>query len=199
MRTISRSLALAAAALAVLCAPAAADWSVGSNLSAGVFRADGVSESIVLVQAPNGNPLGSLLVIGGQPGMRFGFSDGDHREEVYFDTGVVLEGGNGGSFTALQVTGNYQYGFSAGGVTQPYATLGLGANLASGGSSTASALTFGGGIGLRQWVAGGHGAVRVEFRVDRTGETKSQGYEVSPATTFVGVKFGVDLWLLGSD
>lgn len=199
MRTIVWRIVLTAVALAAISAPAAADWSVGTNLSAGVFRADGVDESIVLVQAPNGNPIGSLLVIGGQPGLRLGFSDGDHRQEVYFDTGLVLEGGGGSSFSALQITGNYQYGFWSGSVTEPYVTFGAGANVASGGGASQSSLTFGGGLGIRQWVAAGHGAVRAEFRVDRTGETKSNGYEISPALTFVGIKFGVDLWMLGSD
>jgi hypothetical protein len=185
-------LAVVASTLAAW--PATADWSVGNNLGLTIMLPSGGGDSAVLFDAPAGAGSG-FLMLGTMPGMRFGFTNDARQEEFHLDGGLGLISGGGDSFTSLQITGNFQHAFrpmSQG--NQPFITLGAGANLLSGGSSTVTSLVMGIGIGQRVWVADQHGSVRFELRYDRVGEAKESGYVVQEALNTFQVRIGYDLW-----
>lgn len=185
---------LAMWAMALAARPASADWSVGNNLGLSILMPSGGGDTAVLFDAPAGAGSG-FLMLGAMPGMRFGFTNDARQEEFHLDSGLSLISGSGDSFTSLQITGNFQHAFrprSQG--SQPFITLGAGANLLSGGGTSVSSLVMGLGIGQRVWVADEHGSVRFELRYDRVGEAKDNGYVVQEALNTFQVRIGYDLW-----
>ena len=173
--------------------PAAAEWSIGSNLGLSVLMPGEGADNIVLLDVPSGAGLG-LFFIGSQPGLRFGFTNDARQEEFHLDGGVTAVAGSGDAFTALQIAGNFQHAFAAYPKNQPYLTIGLGTDLISGGGSTVHALVAGFGIGQRIWTAEGHGSARFELRYDHISEAKESGFTVQPAFNSFEMRFGFDLW-----
>ena len=132
-----------------------------------------------------------------QPGFRFGIQPGAGTHELYLDTGLLSLSGGGDSFRALVASANYQYNFSHAARTRPYLTAGFGllnqhVSSSFGGSASATSGIGGGGVGIRQWLAGDQGSLRFEARYDRIGRSKHD--EIGKAGVF-SLKVGFDLWV----
>jgi hypothetical protein len=106
-------------------------------------------------------------VVAFQPGLRLGVLPGNGTHEVYLDTGLL-------SLTA--------------GVGLIHASF------ASdfGGDESATSAMFGGGGGVRQWIASDSGSLRFELRYDRVTEG-GDGF-IEKAGVF-GARMGFDLWI----
>ena len=189
----ARTVVLSLSILGLAAWPAAADWSIGSNLGLSVLMPGQGADNIVLLDVPTGSGLG-FFMIGTQPGLRFGFTNDARQEEFHLDGGIAAIAGSGDAFTAVQIAGNFQHAFAAYPKSQPYITLRLGTDLVSGGDSTANALIAGFGIGQRIWTAEGHGSARFELRYDHIGEAKESGFTLQPALNAFEMRFGFDLW-----
>ena len=164
--------------------------SLGANYGVTIYHPKGGDNTTIL-----GLPASASTF---QPGIRIGVSDEKMQNELYFDTGFSVLSGNGG-FHTIVVTANYQRTLSDEKLSSPYVTAGIGAISAGAdlgiGSTSAVSAVFGAGLGLRAKLANGHGALRVEARVDHISAGKDRGTEViSPATLF-GLKGGFDIWL----
>ena len=128
-----------------------------------------------------------------------GVSDEKMRNELYFDTGLSVFGGSVGYHT-IEVTANYQYTFPSEKLSSPFVTAGVGrisagVNLGPSASVSAVSAVFGAGLGARTKLQNGHGAFRIEARVDHVSEGKDRGTQVVEPATLFGVKGGFDLWL----
>lgn len=171
--------------------PAAADWSVGSNLGVTIWMPSGGGDNTVFVNVPAGS---QLLVIGTMPGLRLGIADAERREEFHLDAGLAVVGGGGETYTTLQLQGDYQHSFGSKETGQPYLTAGIGIDELSGGGDSFNRWRFGFGVGHRQFVAGGHGSVRGELRYDRVPEKSEGGFTTLPALNVFEMRIGFDLW-----
>jgi len=165
--------------------------SLGANYGVTIYHPK-VGDNTTIIGVP-----ASALTF--QPGLRMGVSDEKMRNELYFDTGFSLLSGNGGVHT-FEVTANYQYTFPSEKLSSPYVTAGIGAisagaDVGPGGSISAVSAVFGAGLGARTKLQNGHGAFRIEARVDHVSEGKDRGTEVIAPATLFGVKGGFDIWL----
>ena len=134
-----------------------------------------------------------------QPGIRMGLSDEKMQNELYFDTGFSLLSG-GGSFHTIEVTANYQRAFPSEKLSAPYMTAGVGGISVGGGGGfgggfSAGGAVFGAGLGIRTKLQNGHGAFRIEARVDHMTEGRDKGTIVIDEATLFGLKAGFDLWV----
>lgn len=183
--------------LALVCIPLsfgsamAAHSSIGANYGITIYHPK-VGDNTTIIGFP-----ASVLTF--QPGIRMGVSDDKMQNELYFDTGFSLLSGSGGVHT-FEVTANYLRALTPEKLSSPYVTAGIGAFLAGtdagfGGNTSAVSAVFGAGLGLRAKLENGHGAIRVEARVDRITEGKDRGAEVISSATLFGVKGGFDLFL----
>jgi hypothetical protein len=134
-----------------------------------------------------------------QPGIRMGASDEKMQNELYFDTGFSLLSG-GGTVHAIDVTANYQHTFPSEKLSAPYVTAGIGAISVGadggfGGSANAVSAVFGAGLGMRTKLQNGHGAFRIEARVDHITGGKDRGTQVIDQATLFGLKGGFDIWV----
>ncbi len=124
---------------------------------------------------------------GPTPGIRFGFTGGSGRHEGYLDSTF-------GYFSRFSertflLTGNYQYNFD-GHANTLFLTGGGGPYIYGvRDRDDVVAFMFGGGVGFRQRIAGGHGTFREELRFDFI-----PGSSRYPQTFMLGVKLGFDLW-----
>jgi hypothetical protein len=136
---------------------------LGVDLGLSVVNPEGTGDNVTVVAWPS-NVLELL------PAFRFGAAFGRSEEhEIFAKTGLVYESTNGGHFSVLSLTGNYQYAFPVQGSVSPYLTAGGGLVSVSDRSSDTSAL-LGGGVGARFRVGDGHGALRLEGRYDHLSE-----------------------------
>jgi hypothetical protein len=194
-------IALAAALLAALLLtlwsePAgAARWSLGTNYGFAVLRPDEGSSTTVFDWP------GSAL--GFQPGMRLGVTGGGRFSEAYLDAGVFFLDGEEGSRRDLQASLNYQRNLAPESQTSLYFTAGGGivhrAEDEAASSASATAASFGGGVGVRNEISNGFGSLRVEARVDRILEGRDGDTIVVPRSVVFALKVGFDLWLFDED
>lgn len=167
-------------------APAmAAHPSVGANWGIAIYNVAGGNTTIIGVPGE---------VTSFQPGLRFGATDEKMRNGLYFDLGFSLLGG-GGTFHAIEAIANYQYAFPSEKLSSPYLTFGAGAisigsSSSFGGGAGSTSLVLGGGLGVRTKLESGHGALRLEVRVDRIVES-----ELIRKATLYGIKGGFDLFI----
>ncbi len=170
-------------------APASAgNWSIGTDWSFAIWNPqEAGSDNLTIIALP-GHPIVSL------PGFRLGFADSRMKNEFYLDGGVSILSEDE-TLTNLLVTGNYQYNFQAERTTTPYLTAGLGLYSVSFAGTGATSAVFGGGVGIRNRIADGHGSFRVEFRVDKISEGEDAGAGVIDEALMYGVKLGVDFWM----
>jgi hypothetical protein len=189
---LRRGLVLASVYMTLSCGSAmATHTSLGANYGVTIYHPEGGDNTTII-----GVPASASTF---QPGLRMGVSDEKMKNELYFDTGFSLLSGNGGIHTFV-VTANYQYTFPSEKLSSPYVTAGIGAISAGGdvglsGSISAVSADFGAGLGVRTKLQNGHGAFRIEARVDHIGEGKDRGTQVIESATLFGVKAGFDIWL----
>jgi len=167
----------------------AAHTSLGVNYGVTIYHPEGGDNTTII-----GFPASASTF---QPGIRMGVTDEKMKNELYFDTGFSLLSGNGGVHT-FNVTANYQYTFPSEKLSSPYLTAGVGAISAGGGfagSINALSAVYGAGFGSRTKLKNGHGAFRIEARVDHISEGKDRGTQVIEPATLFGLKGGFDLWL----
>jgi len=100
----ARTVVLSLSILGLAAWPAAADWSIGSNLGLSVLMPGQGADNIVLLDVPTGSGLG-FFMIGTQPGLRFGFTNDARQEEFHLDGGIAAIAGSGDAFTAVQIAG----------------------------------------------------------------------------------------------
>ena len=163
----------------------AGGWSIGSNLGISVLHPKGGEDNLLALGVPGS---AGQLVPGFQPGLRLGF--GASGNEGFFDVGLNTLAVSGETISAFQVSANYQHDFSATG-SSSYFTVGAGILGQSYESQTHSNLIVGGGLGVRNRVADGHGALRAEMRLDYITED-TRGFV---GGLLFGIKFGFDLWM----
>lgn len=120
-----------------------------------------------------------------RPGFRLGVADESRRNEMFLDAGASVLSSNHEVYRSATVTGNFQFSLKQEGSLTNYITLGGGVSTQGFSARTSTHGVFGGGLGLRRMVAGDHGSLRAELRVDR----------IAGEMTLAGVKFGFDLWL----
>jgi len=159
----------------------AATWSIGPNLGFDVLTSNGDNLLIIGVPASSG-PFAGFT-----PGLRIGVLDGTGRNQLFFDTGLQVISVSGSSVQSSTVTANYAYHFQEG--SGPYLTAGLGFHMVGFDANTETQLRYGAGVGVRQRLAHGHGAVRFETRLDVLDPTESQ---LDSVTDF-GLRIGFDL------
>jgi hypothetical protein len=173
--------ALVAAGLALLGSvvafPAsAATWQIGPNLGVEFLSSNGNTATVVSV------PLDVFIGLG--PGLRLGLWSGDHRHELFVDTGFTVLTSNGESFSSVSATGNYAFAFGDG--SAPYLTVGAGAVNAT---DEPHFTVLGGGVGWRQRLGHDHGALRLEARYDALMPTNPNAENLN----VVGLRDGFDL------
>jgi len=159
----------------------AATWSIGPNLGLDVLTSNGDNLLILGVPANNGPFTGFT------PGLRIGVLDATGRNQLFFDTGLQVLSSGGSSVQSTTATANYAYHFQEG--SGPYLTAGLGFLMLGFDASTQTQLRYGAGAGMRQRLAHGHGAVRLEARLDVLDPTESQ---IDSLKDF-GLRIGFDL------
>jgi hypothetical protein len=186
---LKKLLVLSALTLAVAVAPAAAmNWSIGANLGA-------------QFASPTDDNIDNASAIGWpQGGLRVGFVGENPVHEVYLDTELDIFSQGDFSANDFGVMANYQYNFGSQGSTAPYVTGGVGVGFSSidfgtpGSDVSASAVVFGGGVGLRHKMGNGHGTLRGEVRYDRQGKGEDGNVVVIEEAGIIGIKLGFDLW-----
>jgi len=189
-----RVLALAAVVFFGLlqASQALAVWSLGTNLGVTYFKLEG-DEHVTTVGLPSGAGLSALV----QPGLRIGFKGEDSALEGYFDMGFALIHSNtdGETQHALEGTVNIQDSLRPENDTSAYLTAGLGAVNADNGFFSATAFTYGGGLGLWHKVGHDHGRVRAEVRYDHVANGEDNSFTVIDKADTFGLKLGFDLWM----
>jgi len=184
---MSRTLVAMVTVGTLLAAPAhAASWSLGTHLGFSTLKPElshGGSSSVLSWPAST---------FAYQPGIRIGFGDSRHAHEVQLDSGLFSIDEAGSTLTLFTASLGYQHAFAAQRSTSPFAAAGLGLYREGGAALTSTALTFGGGLGVRHVVGGDHGDLRAELRVDRMHHDDTLG---RPAINTVSVRLGFDLWL----
>jgi hypothetical protein len=185
----SRSLllpALVALALGAASQAHAGMVSLGTNFGLTIHHPSGGGGNTTIFGLP-----GSTF--GFQPGIRVGFQPGGTTHELFLDTGLLSLSSGGSTERLLQASVNYQYNFSSKSKTRPYLTAGLGFfNEHSSGENGETSGLGGGGIGIRQWVAEDHGALRLEVRYDHLGWSSHGAIGKAGLTS---IKAGIDLWM----
>ena len=176
-------LAVACPLILVASSARAVVWQIGPNLGMDVFSVAG--DAAAGIGVPEGtDPLVGAL----RPSLRFGAWSDDQRHEVYLDTGAMLITSES-TYTNFIATLNYSHAFRWG--SAPYVTAGFGiANRGSLGESR-QALSFAVGLGRRQRLGHGHGAVRYEARYERLQERDVPAD--NPPLDIIGVRIGFDL------
>ena len=160
-------------------------WSVGTNFGLAVAQPQNGGDNLIAVGLP-----GSVgqFAPGFQPGLRVGILG--TRGEFYFDAGLASLSGSGETISAYQLGANGQLNFSSEG-TSPYVTGGLGLIGVSFLGENFTNTVVGGGFGVFNKVAEGHGRLRAEMRLDYVIEN-TQGLD---SATVIGLKLGFDLLL----
>lgn len=176
-------LAVSITSLLMVSEPARADVSLGANFGATVSFRDGDSgHPRVGIGWPYSHGAGYAVA----PGLRFGFTGGSGHHEGYLDSMFAYYSRD--AVRGGLATGNYQYNFD-GRANTFFVTGGAGFVFAGNEYFSAAALMFGGGVGFRQSIAGGHGTFREELRFDFI-----PGNRDYQQTFLLGVKLGFDLW-----
>lgn len=143
-----------------------------------------------------GAPAQSFLTLLGTPGLRLGIAPETAPYELFFDTGFSHVSLNDASFSAFQLSANFQYNFNNGS-THPYVAAGAGLSrindddfFYSRGHETAP--TFGAGLGVRHRLHHGYGKLRAEVRYDRLVASHAENYFLDGYS--VALKLGFDVW-----
>jgi hypothetical protein len=183
MRLSKATRALIVCALLVLLGGSAraAVWSVGPNLGLDVLTSQG--DNLVLI----GVPASSGPFLGFTPGLRLGVRDASEQNQLFFDTGLQVISSSGSSLYTFTGTANYARAFHEG--SSPYVTAGLGVHVIGGDGSSERLLRYGAGLGIRQVLPHGHGAIRIETRVDVLDPTET----LIQSLTDFGLRIGFDL------
>ena len=184
---MSRSFTLLFASGMILVAtPASAGaWSLGSHFGLSTLKGSkGGGTSTVLAWPAN--------AIAYQPALRVGFGDSRRTHELQLDTGLFLLDEGGSTLTLFVGSASYQYTVASSWPNAPFANASVGFYREGGAARSATAPSFGVGIGMRHLVRDGHGALRFEGRVDRLHEAPE--FE-RPGLTSFGLRLGFDLWL----
>ena len=162
----------------------AATVSIGPSIGFDMYSANGSSS--IVIAAPAGN---DLLFGGLKPGLRLGVRDATGRNTVFTDLSMVTFSGSGLSLHTFSGTLNYAYAFREG--SSPYVTAGLGFSNYGGDGYSETATLVGGGVGMRQVLGHGHGAIRIEGRYDR-----ASSQDFSEPLNILGLRVGFDLDLM---
>ena len=181
--------ALAFIALLAVAAPSGAQagmWSLGPNIGLSVLTSQNSSATVVAWPGD---------IFGFMPGLRVGYLRRGAPSEFFVDTGLSYQSSEGNSFRVLQATGNMQFNLART-ASGPYLSAGLGFYSLSEGSGNVSTSTtvpiIGAGLGARQVLRHGHGAIRGEVRFDHFFEDADAGFEAFNA---LFIKVGFDLWM----
>jgi hypothetical protein len=173
--------------LLLLAAPArSATTTLGTSFGVQFISSPGAS-TVTILGIPS-SP--GIFFSGVQPGLHVGGLTDSGSEEIFLDMGWSLASLNGESIYSILNTLNYQHNFGTPG-TQPYLTVGGGMLVQGYLGSSDSYGMLGGGVGLRNLVASGHGDVRFEFRYDRVFSSDALGEDLN----VIGIKAGFDLLL----
>ena len=165
---------------------AAGTWTLGPNFGISVLSNQNASQTVVVWPGD---------VVGFMPGLRIGFLDRRSSAEFFVDTGLSYESSSGTSSRIFQASGNMQFKLSRG-TSGAFANAGVGFwSLSEDFGSTSTTTTvpsLGAGLGFRQVLRHGHGALRAEMRLDHYFEDSGAGLD---AFNSFGLKFGFDLWM----
>lgn len=180
-----RPLLLWLALLWVFTATARADLVVGTNFGVSSYI---LENHFFTLHAPgNSNPLLPVL----QPGLRLGIYDRERRGLFALDAGLAYLNGGGDALYLIQLMESYQHHFVATRPGAPFVNLGAGVVVLGRGGTTVSTFVFGGGVGVRQTLGHGHGAGRIEVRIDRMGRDQDL---FEDKVTVISFRFGFDLY-----
>jgi len=164
-------------------------WNIGSNMGFGVLSPKETGDKFLLFAIPSSQGPATLTL---QPGFRLGTTFASGQREGYLDLGFNVFNRSGGeTATSYQVSANLQLNGSSNKPTSTFTNFGVGVagqSFSDGGRSTNPII--GGGIGVRNRVAEGHGALRGELRYDYIFED-AEGFI---GGWFLGLKFGFDLY-----
>jgi hypothetical protein len=183
-----RTLLVLIAALTLVATPAFAQtgWFVGANFGATHYSPD-TGDGVTTIGWGDGTSYAGLW----QPGLRIGHTIGSGQDELYTDTALQYLTFTGGSFTALQLSGNYQHDFSKPKTPEAYINAGAGImSLGATHTPTTNLAIFGIGLGYGNPFADGHGRFRIEVRYDHQGEDKDLGLSAANLYT---LRFGFDV------
>ncbi len=182
-----------AAVFAFAAAPAHAGMSLGANLGLAFFHPD-AGDDVTIFSLPNQ---------GTTPGVRMGWAPRQEATQIYLDLGFASASVAGASSSVLVATGNLQYDLRAAQPLSLFVTAGGGVLRESAKSGddapspfdlSATSVLFGGGVGLRRRIAGGHGTLRTELRYDQRTEGKDGDARVITQGGVVQLKLGFDVW-----
>jgi len=182
-----RPLVLAAVLAISLAVPASgARLVVGSHFGLSYLTSEGFDD-LLMIKVPGG---GDVFVPFVQPGLRVGALDDAGRSGYFADLGLSVFNASGETLYGFQITGNYTYHFSADQPTSPFLSGALGMSVSGDETDSFDQLLYGIGLGMRINVGAGHGAGRIEARLDFIDPTDE---DVELVTSY-GLRFGFDLY-----
>ena len=183
----SRLVFVALLAVAAPTSAFAGMWSLGPNIGLSVLTSQNSSQTVVAWPGD---------VFGFMPGLRIGFLRRGAPTEFFVDTGMSYQSSNGNSVRVMQASGNIQFNLARRSSSGAFMTGGIGfysISDGSGGTTTTSSVpSLGAGLGMRQVLRHGHGALRGEVRLDHYFEDQNAGMDAFNA---LFIKFGFDLWM----
>lgn len=167
------------------------NWGVGAGLGLTMFTPDSKYAPDDKAITTFGWPMGNL---------RFSFTGEKPMHEVYVETSFGSSSvEDGATLRNIFFSGNYQFNFDMKGAVVPYLTAGAGVDMYSyspnvGDGTNASAITYGGGVGIAHHMGNGCGRLRAEVRYDMFGEGKDEESVILEEGGEFGLKLGFDLW-----
>ncbi len=184
---------LFAAVIAAAPAPARAGMSLGANLGLAFVNPDPGGD-VTIFAFPNQRTT---------PGLRLGWAGKSAASEIFLDLGYSYVGVEEASSSEALATANLQYNFSASQPLSFYVTAGGGVVRETAKSAkdvpspydlSAMSSVFGGGLGVRRRVAGGHGTLRSEIRYDLVTEGRDGSTLIVAKGGVLQLKLGFDVW-----
>jgi hypothetical protein len=189
-RIVRTALLIVAAAVVLAPSAHAVGCSLGANLGLSIYSPSGGGGSLTSFSVPSGN----ALLFNFMPGLRVGFAGPSQRQEFFFDAGIQTFSGGGFSASGFQLSANFQQALASE-ATAPYLDAGVGLVHLGDSNDSGTSITIGGGFGIRNQVADGHGTLRGEVRFDYVTESSSGGNIIIPSGTIIQLKLGFDLWM----
>jgi hypothetical protein len=126
------------------------------------------------------------------PGLRVGFGDSRHANEILLDSGLFLLDEAGFTLSLFSASASYQHAFASSRPLAPFTNVGMGLFREGGSMRASTSVSFGGGVGLRRIIRDRRGTIRAEMRADYLQRDPTFG---RPPLTSIGLRLGFDLWL----